>query len=403
MASLVIIRLQFVGGGQSAARGVAVRVVGSGGVPVEDFTWTLSERLPSGRWVRRAGDVRSSGDNRFWIEVHGGAFTLMVSADGYAPYLRDGEEFDSLVGVLDAEGYFVELERLPAISGRVLAGQRAVEGAIVELVLPEPMLFDAEVEGGVVYSGRYYPSTGISAISDGRGAFTVSMVRSGQPYRVRAWAPGYSEALSPQVGGEGGQVVLELVSGGGVRGRVKGAGGSAPSEMVHVEAFRASPWELRRSQIGGRSFSTCVDYRGFFEFQSLAPGYWLLGISDSPLGADARYGDLGVPYVVQVPEAGFASVELRPTAEPSCSLKLDFPGGLDGLEGALCSLRTTQGPSLVLSSEVLKGGAGATLVAMEPGEYLVVLRLKGSASVDRSLYVQLEEGHNVLAWPLADD
>ena len=180
----------------------------------------------------------------------------------------------------------LQLERIPGIRGRVLAGGVPVQGASVELITMANDDVDLSVNG---LDSRVMPFPVDTSASDEHGQFLLTPRVAGRVF-VRAGLTGFAPAeigpldVLPSVGVA--DLELALSVGGIIEGEVLlPTGPDAAGKIVGV------------SRADGRARTQRVGPDGLFRFERLTPGKWQVRLCEEEIGrsTSTRMGNLRKP------------------------------------------------------------------------------------------------------------
>lgn len=223
--------------------------------PVAQFDLTITdvEQVTLHGYLR-SDEVSADGVR---VKVPGGPFMIRVQGDHHGRAEVGPLYPDELPNRLT-----VELESLPGVRGRVLAGDAAVSGAHVEL------LAETGTEQRVVHNGfetRWKPQPTTSTRSDKDGAFRLTVREAGR-YLIRVRAEGFAPSylgpvdLDPKHGTDG--LDASLTTGATLEGRV------GPGQVVGV------------SRGDGLVRTVRAGADGVYRFDHLTPGGYQARVVD---------------------------------------------------------------------------------------------------------------------------
>jgi hypothetical protein len=160
-------------------------------------------------------------------------------------------------------------------------------------------------------SGASGPGSGFSATTDAMGRFTFSNVPAGK-YSLQARTPGYFSPSTPGMPGRSGAMIswfevrggdvadllLRVVKGGTVSGRLTNADGR-PAPAVAIAAFKKE-YALDGRVLFTASISRTTDDRGEFRMFDLAPGEYRIAPTDPGFPRPRMIQDPDTAYSVVV-------------------------------------------------------------------------------------------------------
>ena len=263
-----------------------------------------------------------------------------------------------------------QLDPAGGVSGVVESGGTPVEGAWVGLY---EALRTRDTYNGFLLRTRREPL--VSAASDARGAFVLSVERGGSFY-LRVEADGYALAelgpleLSPEVMRE---ERLELGLGGTLEVSVRSSSSGAPAGR-HVAISRGD----------GLALTQRTDEQGHATFLNLTPGPWLVSLSKEEI--DPRYGvgkestrpAVEIPSNCRVLEGETTHVDLWLEQDQEGPCRLTGRLVIDGepAQGWVASL--DQDREAVLEPRPFAEPGVFRLAPEEPGSYRLNLRRVGT-------------------------
>lgn len=240
---------------------VELVVVDADGAPVAE-AWSMcfvEEASFDGRWSR------TGEEGRVELLLPSVEFQIRIGCDGFESRWLGPFAPGALAGELE-----VVLERKPSLSGRVVADGQPVAGAEVALV----QQFDGHRLVFKGFTSRFIDNGDVFE-TDAEGRFTVPIDEDSQSdwaLLVSKAGLARSELILGQLdpADPPPEVTVEMTRGGTLEGRVVvGAGRTAAGRVVAC------------SREDGCPFFTRADGDGFFRFENLTPGGWLVEDRDA--------------------------------------------------------------------------------------------------------------------------
>jgi len=190
-------------------------------------------------------------------------FVLRVSASGHEEL-----EVGPFKGRAAPKETSIHLKAIPGVRGLVLAADRPLMGASVELYR---LSKNRRTVNG--FPSRVISSPSTSGKTDASGAFALTLRDSGNYYlRVEAdgYAPGEQGPFQIDADEGLGDLQVDLSAGGAIEGRIFGPGGIGG----HIVAI---------SRGDAKATTTRSKSDGSFRFDGLTPGSWWVGLHDEEI------------------------------------------------------------------------------------------------------------------------
>ena len=281
--------------------------------PVEDFRvlWGSDES----NFSAHACKDEKHADGRATVRVPSASFWYLVEAPLHMP-----EKIGPLDGNKPPAEIPVKLRTIPGIHGRVLAGEKPVQGAKVALY-KQPTNMRIEMNG---FTTLLETSAETETTSGADGSFTLDLQQDGS-FSILAEADGYARAQYGPVQLESAQglrdLALQLDTGGALEGKVLMPPGRSPAGViVAINRGDAHP------------FTQLVGPDGAFRFAQLTAGSWELSRADelfhgptstsSSSGEDVQPGTLRRDLSIAVGQTTHMDLDLR-NSNP-CVLDLEL-------------------------------------------------------------------------------
>lgn len=227
--------------------------------PVEDFRVSWGHD----KWDRggaRLDKDEKHADGRLVLKVPlQGSFWYQVDSPGHMP-----ERLEAIDGTRPPAELEAKLKSIAGIHGRVLVGQKPVQGAKLAL-FEQPQKTEIEMNGFTTLVNTNAEKT---ATSDSEGRFMLDLTRDGD-FCIFADADGYARAqwgptlLEAQQGAQ--ELVIQLDAGGTLEGKVLMPPGRSPAGVI-VGINRGD----------ARPLTQAVGPDGAFRFERLTAGAWEL-------------------------------------------------------------------------------------------------------------------------------
>lgn len=293
-----------------------------------------------------------------------------------------------------------ELDALPGVRGRVLAGGEPVAGALLALHRPARQKirrddFDVLVE----------PSPAADGTADEQGRYSLTL-REGGRFVLRAWADGFAAAeigplaIDPEEGLEVADV--HLTAGGSIEGYVSPSEGRSPTGTI-VGVSRGDSY-AQTARVGAD---------GYYRFDHLTPGGWQVKECEEMLdgsGHSTRTWGLGpharLPVSCAVVEGQVARFDLG--AGGGCAVEGHLRVELEELDRWKASLVRAEMRVFSSSDEVsaqLDAEGRFSVSVPEPGRYRLMLdspalAAEVGASTNLRLWAELELVPGPTIWEL---